>query len=151
MFTAGSSRRAEQSVRCSMLSFQKVDQQDRLSYTEDIDLTELLTKLTRQQLTYQTVLQSSSKIMRGWLGFIACLLVLALVACNVWLLRNWLEARHLGDDLRNADKTIEEQRRQLVNLIERISVVGRDLERVQSFDAKLRIMPAGAANALWAG
>ena len=47
-----------------ILSFQKVDQQDRLSYTEDIDLTELLTKLTRQQLTYQTVLQSSSKIMQ---------------------------------------------------------------------------------------
>lgn len=47
-----------------ILSFQKVDQQDRLSYTEDVDLTELLTKLTRQQLTYQTVLQSSSKIMQ---------------------------------------------------------------------------------------
>ena len=47
-----------------ILSFQKLDQQDRLSYTEDIDLTELLTKLTRQQLTYQTVLQSSSKIMQ---------------------------------------------------------------------------------------
>ncbi|MBQ9406538.1 MAG: flagellar hook protein [Desulfovibrio sp.] len=47
-----------------VLSFQKVDQQERLSYTEDIDLTELLTKLTQQQLTYQTVLQSSSKIMQ---------------------------------------------------------------------------------------
>ena len=78
--------------------------------------------------------------MRGWFGIIACLLVLALVGCNIWLLRNWLETRHLGDDLRNADKTIEEQRRQLVNLVERISVVGRDLERVQSFDSKLRIM-----------
>jgi len=52
------------STASDMLSFQKVDQQDRLSYTEDIDLTELLTKLTRQQLTYQTVLQSSSKIMQ---------------------------------------------------------------------------------------
>lgn len=47
-----------------VLSFQKLDQQERLSYTEDIDLTELLTKLTRQQLTYQTVLQSSSMIMQ---------------------------------------------------------------------------------------
>lgn len=47
-----------------VLSFQKLDQQERLSYTEDIDLTELLTKLTRQQLTYQTVLQSSSMIMK---------------------------------------------------------------------------------------
>ena len=33
------------------------------SYVEDIDLTELLTKLTRQQIAYQTVLQSSSMIM----------------------------------------------------------------------------------------
>lgn len=47
-----------------VLSFQKVDQQERLSYIEDIDLTELLTKLTQQQLTYQTVLQSSSMIMQ---------------------------------------------------------------------------------------
>jgi flagellar hook-associated protein 3 FlgL len=35
-----------------------------LSYTEDIDLTELLTKLTQQQLTYSTVLKSSSMIMQ---------------------------------------------------------------------------------------
>lgn len=47
-----------------ILSFQELDQQERLSYVEDIDLTELLTKLTRQQLTYQTVLQSSSMIMK---------------------------------------------------------------------------------------
>ena len=47
-----------------VLSFQKLDQEERLSYTEDIDLTELLAKLTRQQLTYQTVLQSSSMIMQ---------------------------------------------------------------------------------------
>ena len=47
-----------------VLSFQTIDQQERLSYVEDIDLTELLTRLTRQQLTYQTVLQSSSMIMQ---------------------------------------------------------------------------------------
>jgi len=52
------------STASDLLSFQKVDQQERLSYTEDIDLTELLNNLTRQQLTYQTVLQSSSKIMQ---------------------------------------------------------------------------------------
>ncbi|MDR1857786.1 MAG: flagellar hook-associated protein FlgL [Desulfovibrio sp.] len=47
-----------------VLSFQKVDQQERLSYTEDIDLTELLTKLTQQQITYSTVLKSTSMIMQ---------------------------------------------------------------------------------------
>lgn len=52
------------SMAQDVLSFQKVDQEERLSYTEDIDLTELLAKLTRQQLTYQTVLQSSSMIMQ---------------------------------------------------------------------------------------
>ena len=52
------------SMASDVLSFQKLDQQERLSYVEDIDLTELLTKLTRQQLTYQTVLQSSSMIMQ---------------------------------------------------------------------------------------
>ena len=52
------------STASDVLSFQKLDQEDRLSYVEDIDLTELLTKLTRQQLTYQTVLQSSSLIMQ---------------------------------------------------------------------------------------
>ena len=52
------------SVAQDVLSFQKLDQEERLSYIEDIDLTDLLTKLTRQQMTYQTVLQSSSKIMQ---------------------------------------------------------------------------------------
>lgn len=47
-----------------VLTFQKLDQEERLSYTEDIDLTELLQKLTRQQIAYQTVLQSSSMIMK---------------------------------------------------------------------------------------
>jgi flagellar hook-associated protein 3 FlgL len=47
-----------------VLSYQKIDQQEQLSYTEDIDLTELLTKLTQQQLAYSTVLKSSSMIMQ---------------------------------------------------------------------------------------
>lgn len=47
-----------------ILSFQKLDQKDRLSYIQDVDLTELLTKLTQQQTAYQTVLQSSSMIMQ---------------------------------------------------------------------------------------
>lgn len=47
-----------------VLAFQKIDQDERLSYVEDVDLTELLTRLTRQQLTYQTILQSSSMIMQ---------------------------------------------------------------------------------------
>ena len=78
--------------------------------------------------------------MRGWFGFSVCALVLALVVCNVWLLQAWLESRHLDDDLESAQRVITEQRRQLVSLAERISQVSRDLQRVQGFDSKLRIM-----------
>ncbi len=51
-------------LAANMLSFQKLDQQERLSYTEDIDLTELLNNLAKQELTYNTVLKSSSMIMQ---------------------------------------------------------------------------------------
>jgi len=50
-------------VAYNVLSSQKLDIQERLSYVEDIDLTELLVKMQQQQITYQTVLQSASKIM----------------------------------------------------------------------------------------
>ena len=78
--------------------------------------------------------------MRGWFGFTAGLLILALIACNVWLWRAWLQARHLDENLNNARRVIEEQRRQIVNLAGRITGVSQDLQRVQRFDSKLRMM-----------
>lgn len=78
--------------------------------------------------------------MRGWFGFTAGLLILALIACNVWLWRAWFQARHLDQNLNNAQRVIEEQRRQIVNLAGRITGVSQDLQRVQRFDSKLRMM-----------
>ena len=78
--------------------------------------------------------------MRGWFGFTAGLLILALIACNVWLWRALLQARHLDENLNNAQRVIEEQRRQIVNLAGRITGVSQDLQRVQRFDSKLRMM-----------
>ncbi len=48
----------------SMLESEKLDQQSRLSYTEDIDLTELLNQLAKDELAYSTVLKSSSMILQ---------------------------------------------------------------------------------------
>ena len=78
--------------------------------------------------------------MRGWFGFTAGLLILALIACNAWLWRAWLQARHLDENLNNAQRVSEEQRRQIVNLAGRITGVSQDLQRVQRFDSKLRMM-----------
>jgi flagellar hook-associated protein 3 FlgL len=47
-----------------VLSYQKLDKEERLSYVEDVDLTELLTRLAQQELAYSTVLKSSAMIMQ---------------------------------------------------------------------------------------
>ena len=51
-------------VSKSMLDTLKFNEEERLAHTEDIDLTELMTKLASQEIAYQTVLKSSSSIMR---------------------------------------------------------------------------------------
>ncbi len=48
----------------SMLASEKLDQESMLSYTEDVDLTELLNQLAKDELAYSTVLKSASMIMQ---------------------------------------------------------------------------------------
>ncbi len=52
------------SITQEVLTSQKLDKEERLSYVEDVDLTELLTRLSQQELAYSTVLKSSSMIMQ---------------------------------------------------------------------------------------
>jgi flagellar hook-associated protein 3 FlgL len=47
-----------------VLGYQKLDKEERLSYVEDVDLTELLSRLAQQELAYSTVLKSSAMIMQ---------------------------------------------------------------------------------------
>lgn len=86
--------------------------------------------------------RSGSRNLRlyGLLPFFLFVLILGLVAGNVWLLHEWLASRHLGENLANAQRVIEEQRRQFVSLAGRITAVSQDLQRVQRFDSKLRLM-----------
>ena len=48
----------------NQLDFLEYDEEGRLSTIEDVDLSELLTKLSQQQLAYNSVLKSSSMIMQ---------------------------------------------------------------------------------------
>jgi flagellar hook-associated protein 3 FlgL len=50
-------------ITTQVLNYQKLDKEERLSYVEDVDLTELLTRLAQQELAYSTVLKSSAMIM----------------------------------------------------------------------------------------
>ena len=51
-------------VTNSALSMRKLDEQDNLSRTEDVDVTELMTRLSMQQIAYNSVLKSSSMVMQ---------------------------------------------------------------------------------------
>jgi len=48
----------------NLLESLHANEEERLSFTEDIDITELMTNLASQEIAYQTVLRSSSNIMR---------------------------------------------------------------------------------------
>lgn len=78
--------------------------------------------------------------MRGWFGIFVALIFAAVVACNIWLWREWLQSRHLRAELEAGNRQMEEQRRQLTGISGRIDEISDDLERVRNFDAKLRIM-----------
>lgn len=58
----GKEQRAE--LNLNILEGSRFDMEDRMSTIEDVDLTELVTKLAQQQMAYQSVLQSSSMIMQ---------------------------------------------------------------------------------------
>ncbi len=78
--------------------------------------------------------------MRGWSAILAVLAVTAVLACNVWLWRDWLQNRHLRSELADSNRQLEEQRRRLSGISGRIDEISGDLERIRNFDAKLRIM-----------
>lgn len=78
--------------------------------------------------------------MRGWFGIMGFVLAVALVSCNVWLWNFYAESSRLSQELNEAEKTIEEQSGQLMSMLGRLSEVSADLQRVEQFDTKLRLM-----------
>lgn len=78
--------------------------------------------------------------LHGWFLLTMIIVVAGLVALNVWLWQEWLLDRHLESELAAAGRVIASQKRQTVNLAEKINALSHDLERMQKFDAKLRLM-----------
>lgn len=78
--------------------------------------------------------------MRGWLGIVGFVLVAALISGNLWLWNFYAESTRLTQKLSEAEKTIEEQSGQLMSMLGKLSEVSEDLQRVEQFDTKLRLM-----------
>lgn len=83
---------------------------------------------------------SRSMRLRGGLGVLFGLMFCVLVAANVWLWDYFFEARALQARLAEAERALDEREAQMINVVADLESVRGDLQRVQQFDAKLRVL-----------
>jgi len=77
---------------------------------------------------------------RGWVGVVFLALFFSLMAANVFLWRFFVDYNSLNGDLASAEKTVQNQKTQLLSLANKIQTLEKDLRRVRDFDSKLRVM-----------
>ena len=78
--------------------------------------------------------------LRGWLGVFLAMIFIAMGVSNFYLWQAYTHNYMMGSQLANAEKTIEEQNRQIFSLSSKVRLVHEDISRVQQFDSKLRVM-----------
>jgi hypothetical protein len=83
---------------------------------------------------------SRSLRLRGGMGIAFFLLIVLLVAGNLWLGDRFLNSRALESRLNAAERLLDERHEQMVAMVSDLAAVRDDLLRVQAFDAKLRII-----------
>lgn len=83
---------------------------------------------------------SRSLRLSGWFGWLLCLMFCGLAASNVWLWKYFTQSRLLEGRLAEAEYALEARQGQLAGLAEELTAVRDDLQRVQQFDTKLRVM-----------
>lgn len=78
--------------------------------------------------------------LRGWLGLVFFLLLLILLAGNIWLWTYFNKSRMLEYELAEHQKVVHDQNSQLLSLTSKVERLEDNLLRVQQFDAKLRVL-----------
>jgi murein DD-endopeptidase MepM/ murein hydrolase activator NlpD len=78
--------------------------------------------------------------LRGWLFFLTLLAIAVMVAANIVLMSYYADYTRKEHELAASEKTIQEQKSQLLSLSEKIKGIETDLQRIREFDAKLRVM-----------
>lgn len=83
---------------------------------------------------------SSKFRLRGWIGMALAGLVVALIASNVFFWNTFVNYKTTDRNLDDAQKTVQEQKTQLLALATKIKTLEKDLLRIRDFDSKLRVM-----------
>lgn len=78
--------------------------------------------------------------LHGWFFASILVLILSLSAGNIYLWKYYHQSQTLEQSLADSEKTIFEQNSQILSMVDKLRIVQKDLQRVQQFDTKLRIM-----------
>lgn len=78
--------------------------------------------------------------MRGIYFLALFALIVGLGAGNAYLWRFYSQHQHISHELTSAQKTVEEQKNQLLSLASKVKGLEENLDRINDFDAKLRVM-----------
>jgi murein DD-endopeptidase MepM/ murein hydrolase activator NlpD len=77
---------------------------------------------------------------RGWFFFLTVLAIVAMIGVNVVLLTYYADYKLKESELAAAERTVQDQKTQLLSLSDKIKDIETDLTRIRDFDAKLRLM-----------
>jgi len=78
--------------------------------------------------------------LRGWVIVTLFLLTVSMAAGNVILWKKYAQHSRVEQGLNIAEKTVQEQKTQLLSLSQKISSLQKNLGRIRDFDSKLRVM-----------
>lgn len=78
--------------------------------------------------------------LHGWLFVLLVLILISVVGANFYLVRYYYSYNALKRELTSSEKTLVEQKTQLVSLADKLKNLESDLSRIRAFDSKLRLM-----------
>jgi murein DD-endopeptidase MepM/ murein hydrolase activator NlpD len=84
--------------------------------------------------------QCRKVILRGWMFLTGFLLLAALVVGNVYFWNYYSGYGQMERNLVDAEKTVQEQKTQILSLANKLQSMEKDLARIRDFDSKIRVM-----------
>jgi len=78
--------------------------------------------------------------LKGWLIVTLFLLTISMAAGNAILWKKYTQHNRIEQGLNIAEKTVQEQKTQLLSLSQKITSLQKNLGRIRDFDSKLRVM-----------
>ncbi|MBU1003325.1 MAG: peptidoglycan DD-metalloendopeptidase family protein [Proteobacteria bacterium] len=77
---------------------------------------------------------------RGWIITVVLLMSLGLIGSNVFFWNYFVNYQSVEKSFDDSQKTVQEQRTQLLSLASKIKTLQKDILRIRDFDSKLRVM-----------